>query len=74
MGLVTASAHAYVLVSKELRAWKAPDRREHRNLVKSTRDGEPRRSDVGIEVGTANGEPPIIRGRTPSESAPDVVC
>jgi hypothetical protein len=49
-GLVTASAHAFVLVSKELRAWRAPNRKEHGNLEKSTRDGGPRCSDVGIDV------------------------
>lgn len=34
-GLVTASAHAFVLVSKELREWRKGDRRQTRPLGRS---------------------------------------
>jgi hypothetical protein len=36
-GLVTASAHAFVLVSKELRAWWKGDRRQARPPGRATK-------------------------------------
>lgn len=36
-GLVTASAHAFVLVSKELREWWKGDRRQARPAARSTK-------------------------------------